>query len=322
MGYQGADLNASGWMTSRNMSKNRDSHSSETDVLRKNKSHPYNLYHTSCSKIMREDNVYLLSGHREHTEYSFWKCFVSLLELHNDTLNIWIHIFGALFMAKLCYWTLFQSPSVSAAPFGSKFSFFLFLGACFCCYSCSAIYHWFRTYSARIYVELLMCDIIGITFQIFGCTFLLVYFEMNCFPDLQFIYLTTTIILGLATGVYVPFLVANRKTTMRTILLTLFAFTGIFVWTHHFILVGGPNEHNMMTFKYMLLAYIWIAFGMVIWKVKFPECCKPGHFDIWCSSHQIFHLTTIISPMCLYRAYQLLHDSGVANTCGQNPFFF
>ncbi|KAF1313364.1 hypothetical protein FI667_g17433, partial [Globisporangium splendens] len=54
------------------------------------------------------DNSYIRSGYR--LNYSVRDCFLSLFELHNETLNVWTHIIGSfIFLSLMMYLTLSNS---------------------------------------------------------------------------------------------------------------------------------------------------------------------------------------------------------------------
>lgn len=48
----------------------------------------------------QQDNEYILSGYRPQTE-SFIRCIKSLAYIHNETVNIYSHLFGAAFFSIL-----------------------------------------------------------------------------------------------------------------------------------------------------------------------------------------------------------------------------
>jgi len=41
--------------------------------------------------------------------------------------------------------------------------------------------------------------------------------------------------------------------------------------------------------------------GATIYMLKIPERFKPGRFDIWGSSHQIFHICILIASWTIYQ---------------------
>lgn len=263
--------------------------------------HKLVLFESTCKEIMFNDNPYLLTGYREETANSWSKCFASLVTLHNDTGNVWTHLIGAGWALYLIYDAIYNEP-LRNLPSDDLLAFICFLGLTTICLFTSSIYHLFRTHSVEVYVVLLTCDIIGITFQVFGSTFLLVFFEMNCYTWWRNIYMVYLCILAIITAVYVPYLVRNRyaitvlncavtlnsflfrKTSLRTFLLVCFALTGIVCWTHHFFLVGGQwNTYNTITLRHLLTTYAWVGAGLVIRRIRIPEYFAPGLFDVWVS---------------------------------------
>ena len=56
------------------------------------------------------DNKYIIRGYRIGFNNS-WKIFKSLFILHNETVNIWSHIFGVcLFIGLIIYTVVYLSP--------------------------------------------------------------------------------------------------------------------------------------------------------------------------------------------------------------------
>ncbi|CAH0489940.1 unnamed protein product [Peronospora farinosa] len=74
--------------------------SNETEV----KLHTFERLHAEGFAYLA-DNSYIRSGYRLH--YSTRDCFLSLFELHNETLNVWTHIVGSfIFLMLMLYLAL------------------------------------------------------------------------------------------------------------------------------------------------------------------------------------------------------------------------
>jgi len=184
------------------------------------------------------------------------------------------------------------------------------------CFLSSAVYHTFRSHSTSVMITTLTLDILGITFHIFGSTVLLVFYELSCFPLWQRAYLCALLMVAAATALYIPHVVRMRKTNVRTFILFVFAATGIIAWLHHFILIGGVwNRFNSHSLVGILTTYGWTMLGLVLRRVHFPERLLPGKFDILCSSHQLFHLATIIGAWTLLSGYKQLHHWQITHLC-------
>lgn len=53
------------------------------------------------------------------------------------------------------------------------------------------------------------------------------------------------------------------------------------------------NKQSGLLYYYAEGAIILI--GALIYGTRFPEKLYPGHFDIWGSSHQIFHVLVVLA---------------------------
>jgi len=234
--------------------------------------------------------------------------------VHNDSLNIWTHLLGAIWIIYLMYETV--CTDTFSSLFWDKMVVLAYLALAGYCFLSSAVYHTFRSHSISVMISTLIMDILGITSHIFGSTVLLVFYELSCFPHWQRAYLAAMCILAAATALYTPHLVRMRKTNVRTLILFVFGTTGIVAWLHHFILIGGVwNRFNSHSLVGILTTYGWILLGLVIRRVHLPERLFPGKFDILFSSHQLFHLTTIASALALLSGYKQLHHWQITHLC-------
>lgn len=62
-----------------------------------------------------KDNEYLITGYR--INYNKWSSiFRSIIEWHNETINIWSHLLGAFFFATMAYLLNYTDPNTSKGP--------------------------------------------------------------------------------------------------------------------------------------------------------------------------------------------------------------
>jgi len=268
--------------------------------------HP--LFESSCRLIMLNDNPHITSGFREDTTKDLKKCLSSAFTLHNDTMNVWTHGLGGLWLCS-CIYEVLMKNSMGSARSLDIFTMCAFLGLTSICLYTSALYHLFRTYSVDAYIFWLIMDIQGITLQVFGSTFLSVYSEFVCFPEWQKLYIGILCLLAIITALFVPFLVRTRKTSQRTFILVCFASMGIIGWFHHFFLIGANwNQYNKHTLIALFKTYAWVCFGLVIRRAHVPERFFPGKFDVWFASHQLFHVAVVIGSYDLYLGYKAVYE--------------
>lgn len=75
----------------------------------------------------------------------------TILMWHNETLNIWSHLFGSLIFVYYLYVAVYWEPDIDEEPINSveKWPMYaLCIGAIFC-YGCSTFYHVFKCHSEQ-----------------------------------------------------------------------------------------------------------------------------------------------------------------------------
>lgn len=100
----------------------------------------------------------------------------SVLQLSNETINIWSHLVGFFYFA----WCLL---AIAAGYDEYSFGIFLFdLGSCLC-FACSVCYHIFLATNERNYLLLARIDYAGIIVMIVvSCAVIYAVMYSTCFP--------------------------------------------------------------------------------------------------------------------------------------------
>lgn len=115
-------------------------HNENTSVL---------LFHLTDLPAWYKDavNPYILSGYRQAT-YSYQRCIDSLFFLHNETGNIYSHLFGSLFFIYLMVSLHLQSiSSITTLTTGDHLVLSTFLLGCVVCMGLSGGFHLFCCHS-------------------------------------------------------------------------------------------------------------------------------------------------------------------------------
>jgi len=173
-------------------------------------------FKTALHKIMHLDNSYLNHGYRRMPTNSYLNCFLSMFSLHNETLNVWTHFLPFLYWVYLLF---FEIPHLKEPVVSGVFALcaiFVFLG--------SSLFHIFKCNSIYDYHFFLTIDFYGIIVLLLGCNIFFPYIEFVCYPQERKLVLASII---LFTGVFIPlipYLVKHRKTWLRTLLFTIYAF--------------------------------------------------------------------------------------------------
>mmetsp|Transcript_9039 Transcript_9039/g.11546 ORF Transcript_9039/g.11546 Transcript_9039/m.11546 type:complete len:293 (+) Transcript_9039:88-966(+) len=222
------------------------------------------------------------------------QCVTSLFYLHNETGNIWTHIFGACLALKL---TLTVSSgggealsdmvvsSGSGTDFTDQLVLRVFLGAGVCAFILSTVYHVGNCASSEERCStLLWLDLNGIALLISGSFFPGIYFGFACFPLLRDLYLTIA-----ATVLVAVFLAANcvKLQHYRVRMMVTGVLVGVGIALHWLLVVSEEAKTHLMTKLLMMLGLYAAGFGF--YATHFPECLLPGSFDLILHSHQLWH---------------------------------
>jgi len=249
-------------------------------------------------------NEYIVSGYRLH--FSFKLCLLSLFKLHNESLNIWTHLIGTLLFSILAVITFrYWLPSSSFVRTGDYLIFTVFFFGAHAQMLFSTLFHLFCAHSANAFKWLARLDYTGISLMIVGSYFPPLYYTLrDCHPTLMTVHLVLISALGLI-GVSVTLLTffqAPKFRTFRALFFIIFAAYIIFPLPHMVYLMGFKFMWPMM-WRLFVMGGLYIT-GAFIYAKRCPECCAPGKFDLWWSSHPIWHLFVIAAG--LFQVYNCL----------------
>ena len=116
-----------------------------------------------------KDNEHIQSGWRPATN-SYWGCFRSMGYIHNETGNIYTHLFAALWMIVLgSWWSRYAKEQFPALNADDGMVFFLFFLGGTVCYLLSTIYHVLSNHSHATQLFCLKLDFLGILTVTAGC---------------------------------------------------------------------------------------------------------------------------------------------------------
>lgn len=138
----------------------------------------------------RQDNHYILSGYRA-TSNSYWRSFLSLGYLHNESVNIWSHLLGAIgFTAGGIFLYCVVAPRYNSASEADQLVWACFFAGAFLCLGMSATYHAICNHSPEVAKWGNKLDYSGIVFLIVGSYVPALYYGFSCMPKLLTVYLS------------------------------------------------------------------------------------------------------------------------------------
>lgn len=242
-----------------------------------------------------QDNEYILSGYRPESN-STYLCFASWACVHNETANIFTHFIPSVVsLACQAIIAWFLASHYPKSTVGDRIIFAFFFLTASICLGMSATYHTLMNHSASVSNLWLRLDYVGIIILTLGDFVSGIYLVFFCEPTLQKIYWSMIITLGTAT----VFILLNPRLQglrYRTLRVCTFVFTGLsgFAPLIHGIRLFGISQMNRQSgMPYYLLEGLLLIIGAFFYGTRIPESIRPGRFDIWGCSHQVFHILVV-----------------------------
>ncbi|KAH6856865.1 hemolysin-III related-domain-containing protein [Chaetomium sp. MPI-CAGE-AT-0009] len=250
----------------------------------------------------RRDNPSILHGYR-HTSHSLLLSLRSLGYLHNESVNIWTHLLGAAAAAcaagagGYAYLGQLLGPRYVTASAADVVVWACFLGGAVCCLGMSATYHLLCNHSEEVARWGNKLDYTGIVFLIVGSFVPALWYGFFCRAALLTGYLGAIALLGV--GCLVVSWFDHFRTPAwrpyRALMFVGLGSSGVVPILHALKLYGYRQLNERMGLSWILLEGGLYIFGAFLYGARFPECKYPGAFDIWGSSHQIFHVCVLLA---------------------------
>ncbi|KAK7516628.1 hemolysin-III related-domain-containing protein [Phyllosticta citriasiana] len=262
----------------------------------------------------QQDNHYIRSGYRPMSN-SYFESIKSLFYIHNETVNVYSHLLGAVAAALgscLLYSTL--KARYETANQEDILMFGCFFAGAAMCLGLSATYHLLSNHSPRVAKLGNKLDYMGIVFLIWGSFIPSVYYGLLEHPDrvrFYWIMITTNSLVCAIAAVSERF----RTPAFRPIRAAMFVGLGlsaIFPVVSGLRLYGIQKLRERIALDWLVLHGLLYIVGAGIYAARIPERLSPGSFDIWGSSHQIFHVLVLCAAAThltgLLKAFDFQHN--------------
>ncbi|KAI1866571.1 hypothetical protein JX265_007872 [Neoarthrinium moseri] len=266
----------------------------------------------------RRDNAYILSGYRADSN-SHAKSLRSLFYVHNESVNVWTHLVGAVVFPAIGWWLYREiAPRLYAATSSASPSdvlvFACFFAGAACCLGMSATYHLLSNHSPEVAKWGNKLDYSGIVFLIVGSYVPALYYGLFCLPQLMTVYLYGIFLLGLGCGIvsWVERFRTPRWRPYRAMMFVGLGVSGVLPVCHGITIYGYHDLEARMGLNWVLFQGFLYIFGAFLYAVRWPERSAPGTFDIWGSSHQLFHILILFAAAAhlkgMLKAYDYHHS--------------
>lgn len=246
-------------------------------------------------------NPHILRGYRFNKTKV--ECVASMFRPSNETVNIWSHAIGLIIVLTIAF---YYYPSSATFPLSSKWD--VLIAACFfaaaCkCLICSTMWHTMNSIADKCLLERFACvDYTGISLLVAASILSTEWTAFYCEPVSRAIYMTLTVVLGIA-GVILPWRESFNRADMawaRVAFYVTLATTGFApviqlnltrgaAWTFYFY---APVTKSVMVY----------LTGAIIYASQVPEKWWPGLFDYAGASHNIWHLAVLGGILFHYTA--------------------
>ncbi|OMJ30219.1 Adiponectin receptor protein 2 [Smittium culicis] len=248
------------------------------------------------------DNSFIKTGYRQPIA-SLKYCFSSLFFIHNETVNIYSHLIGALIFITLMFTTkaLLIQTTPSASSTDILFTY-IFLAGAVSCLLMSSVYHTTKCHSENVSKLLNKCDYIGITLLIVTSCFPIIFYAFRCSSYLQLSYIILLSTLGAFASfisIYPSFAIPKYR-KFRALIFVLLGVSAVVPISHSIILFGTAHTFHSTQLAYILPMAAFYILGAFLYACRLPESLFPGKFDIWFHSHQIFHCFVLIAALFHY----------------------
>ncbi|KAH8653991.1 adiponectin receptor protein 1 [Tricladium varicosporioides] len=267
----------------------------------------------------QQDNEFIISGYRPASE-SFRKSLNSLQHIHNETVNIYSHLLGAVLFAALPVYVYEKVRSQhTTAQAGDIVGFAVFFFGATVCFFLSASFHIVSNHSENVAAHWNQLDYLGIITLIWGSIVPSIYYGFYCDPNLQKMYWAVVSVLAVVCTM-ATLTPKFRRPTFRVYRTAMYASLGVLAMvfiTHGAIIHGWQTQNHRMGLTYMLITAMLNLLGAVVYTTRIPERWYRLRYDIYGGSHQAFHFIVVFASLIhmlgLLSAFGFIHSQ--AHSC-------
>ena len=249
-----------------------------------------------------KDNEYLRHGYRPPMQ-SFSKCFGSMFRMHTETWNIWTHLFGMAMFCVIAFCVyVFGMSKISLLPWYEQLIIGAFFLGAILCLGFSFLFHTVSNHSEDVAHLFGRLDYSGITALITGSCIPCYYYSFYCASFSRYLHIIILILLCflcLSICLLKKFATPEFR-VMRAVLFISFGFYSFIPGVQIILQDGFAYADAAYSLSGLLqMASVYVS-GAGLYAARIPERFFPGKFDIWASSHQLFHICVLIAAYLHY----------------------
>lgn len=184
---------------------------------------------------------------------------------------------------------------------------FVYMGGAMTCLLLSAVCHLMGCCQKHISQMVWRFDYAGIAVLIVTSFYPVVYYGFLCHKPYLAFYLVSTTMLGIG-AVMVSLMDCFQERAWRAVRASMFTALGLYgiVPIVHQFMLNSHVPQVKLALNYDLLMGATYILGAIIYANRVPERWFPGKFDLFCHSHQIFHVAVVLGACIHYHAVKLM----------------
>jgi len=243
---------------------------------------------------------YIFNGFRSIDQpwIYYWK---SLFHKHNETINVWSHLIGILYMVHLL---IYYYQRLNFFENAHSWPFAVSLCTAILMFICSAFAHLLHSKSESIHMTCFLIDFIGVSLHGFGSGFLHIYY---CAPQwyyeiIQYYYVFILLLFGILAcflNCFAQYYYHRPYPLIKRIcqffpcgILWIYSITPLFIRLYSSNILLNPS------LICHLAQIILFLFGGILFGFDIPQRFWPGTLDFIGQGHQLFHLCIYLITIC------------------------
>ena len=264
------------------------------------------LPRAKAPNYLTDPEPFILHGFRPRL--TFLGCLRSLFKLHNETLNIWTHIFGSLYMAILtkrrwessatAHTGLRRVPPLLVGTAGSILFAASATAHCFCCHGRHTCKCCFAVDKSMIAYFLLGC----------AASSSIVFFRRPTQRLTRNLFITAAFCSSTFGALQISGLLGQETSKLfKVLVLASQAVTGLIPPILELTTTQRVDVQQLIVQRASLASGLALV-GSSLYTTFYPEKAYPGVFDLFLNSHTLMHIFVVGSAHVAFHGFSDVVD--------------
>lgn len=266
-------------------------------------------------------NQHIHSGYRFRS--TIYGCIASMFSISNESFNIWSHALGLYLVflrqrdsdKRLAFGI--SGLGYNAVPAEDSLALSSFSVACVVALFCSVSWHTMCCHSQQwVFDSFDTADLMGVTILVAASALMVDYTAFYCDPFWRWAYcsLTAILALGALISMATPTLRHADTAWLRVAFFVGIGFSSIIPIVHLVCNIGVAQA--MSWYWPMVNVWVPVLTGALVYGTKVPESIWPGRFDYIGSSHNIWHVASLVTIINGHSAVEQMYLGALHGTLG------